>query len=194
MLKKVLFRPRSYVSANFWVRNFFFANSASVHTYPVYPAYESVCQSGDFWIRYESGNRVDANSRNVFIQWRHNIEPCSLPGIFKTMPSAMGYRFYTSWTSVSSHNLCTVKPSYDYLTLQLCQTAARHFEASFQVGRTNLDSVNKLNERNSVSRQFCQWNSYWRRLAIKFSHEPKIAVQISWRTESESQYVWTWAN
>ena len=55
MLKKVLFRPRSYVSGNFWIRNFFFANSASVHTYPVYPAYESVCQSGDFWIRYESG-------------------------------------------------------------------------------------------------------------------------------------------
>ena len=124
----------------------------------------------------------------------HNIEPSSLPWIFKTMLSAMGYRFYTSWTSVSSHDLCTVKPSYDYLTPQLCQTAAPHFEAFFQVGRTNLDAVNKLNERNSAWRQFCQWNSYWRRLAIKFSHEPKIAVQISWRTESESKYVWTWAN
>ena len=55
MLKKVLFRPRSYVSGNFWIRNFFFANSASVHTYPVYPAYESVRQTGNFWIRYESG-------------------------------------------------------------------------------------------------------------------------------------------
>jgi len=32
---------------------------------------------------------------------------------------------------------------------------------------------------------------YWRRLALKFSHEPKIALQISWRTESESGYVWT---
>ena len=39
--------------------------------------------------------------------------------------------------------------------------------------------------------QFCQWHSlYWRGLAIKFSHEPKIALQISWRTESESEYVW----
>ena len=36
--------------------------------------------------------------------------------------------------------------------------------------------------------QFYQWN----RLAIKFSLEPKIALQISWRTESESGYVWAW--
>ena len=36
--------------------------------------------------------------------------------------------------------------------------------------------------------QFYQWN----RRAIKFSREPKIALlQISWRTESESGYVWT---
>ena len=36
--------------------------------------------------------------------------------------------------------------------------------------------------------QFYQWN----RLAMKFSREPKIALlQISWRTESESGYVWT---
>ena len=90
------------------------------------------------WIRH----RGDANSRYVFIQWRHNIEPSSLPWIFKTMPSAMGYRFHTSWTSDSSHNLWTVKPSM--ITWDLCQTAARHFEASFQVGRTNLDTVNKL--------------------------------------------------
>ena len=38
--------------------------------------------------------------------------------------------------------------------------------------------------------QFCQWNSYWRRLAIKFCvlhlHEPKIALQISWRNEGET--------
>ena len=27
-------------------------------------------------------------------------------------------------------------------------------------------------------------------MAIKFSHEPKIALQISWRTESEPGYVW----
>ena len=35
--------------------------------------------------------------------------------------------------------------------------------------------------------QFYRWN----RLAIKSSCEPKIALQISWRTEGESRYVWT---
>ena len=39
--------------------------------------------------------------------------------------------------------------------------------------------------------QFSQWNIYWRILAIKFLQEPKIALPISWRTESESGYVWT---
>ena len=36
---------------HFWSRNFFFPDTASVHTYPVNSAYE--CTS--FWIRYESG-------------------------------------------------------------------------------------------------------------------------------------------
>ena len=39
--------------------------------------------------------------------------------------------------------------------------------------------------------QFCQRNIYWRRLKIKFSHEPRTTFQISWRAESESGYVWT---
>ena len=64
--------------------------------------------------------------------------------------------------------------------------AARHFEVQFFPCRTNeLDAVNRWG--NFVM----QWNSYWRRLAIKFSHEPKTALQISWLTESESGYVWT---
>ena len=36
-----------------------------------------------------------------------------------------------------SRLITCVQPSYDYCTLQLCQTAVRHFEASFHVGRTN---------------------------------------------------------
>ena len=43
-----------------------------------------------------------------------------------------------------SYNVCAVKPSYDYYTLQLCKTSARHFEASFELDE--LDAVNKLNE------------------------------------------------
>ena len=38
--------------------------------------------------------------------------------------------------SLKSYNVCAFKPNYDnydYCTLQLCQTAARQFEASFHV-------------------------------------------------------------
>ena len=40
--------------------------------------------------------------------------------------------YFKSWK-----NMCAVKPSYDYCTIQLCQTAARHFKASFYLGWTN---------------------------------------------------------
>ena len=40
--------------------------------------------------------------------------------------------------SFKSYNVCVVKPSYDYCTLQLCQTAAQHSKSSFHVGGTSL--------------------------------------------------------
>ena len=40
-------RLRPHVSGYFWIRNFLFPDTASVHTYPVNPAYESAT----FWIR-----------------------------------------------------------------------------------------------------------------------------------------------
>ena len=55
-----------------WIRNFFFADSSSVHTYPVNPAYESA----PFWTRSPEWkflntlwirNRVDAKSGYVFL-------------------------------------------------------------------------------------------------------------------------------
>ena len=75
-------KPRPHVSGYFWTRNFFFEDSASLHTYPVYPAYESAT----FWIRSSEGkffntvwirNSVDAKSGYHFflVQWRHKIEP-----------------------------------------------------------------------------------------------------------------------
>ena len=41
--------------------------------------------------------------------------------------------------SLKSYTECAFKPNYnyDYCTLQLCQTAARQFEASLHYGRTN---------------------------------------------------------
>ena len=55
-------RPRPHVLWYFWIRTFFFPDTASVHTYPVNPAYESApfwirssLERGNFWISYESG-------------------------------------------------------------------------------------------------------------------------------------------
>ena len=85
--------PVHRISGYFWVRNFFFPDTAFVQTYPVYPAYESatflICSPewiflNTPWIR----NRVNAKS-GYFFQWRYKIEPSSLPWISKTVPSAM---------------------------------------------------------------------------------------------------------
>ena len=58
--------------------------------------------------------------------------------------------------SFKSYNERAVKPNHDYYTLQLCQTATQHSEASFFDGRTDeLDSVNKLKERTSA-----RWDNF----------------------------------
>ena len=81
-----------------WIRNFFFADSASVPTYPVNPAYESATfwtRSSEWkflntlWIR----NRVDAKSGYFFIRWRNKIERSSLP--WKAEQDANFARFTT---------------------------------------------------------------------------------------------------
>ena len=45
----------THVSGYFLIRNLSFLDTASVHMHPVNLAYESALQSGNFWIRYESG-------------------------------------------------------------------------------------------------------------------------------------------
>ena len=54
-----LLRPRPYVSGYFWIHNFFFPNTPSVHTCPAnslanLKLFECALQSGYFLIRYES--------------------------------------------------------------------------------------------------------------------------------------------
>ena len=94
-------------------------------------------------------NSVDAKSGYFFIQWRHKIEPSSLLWIFKMVPSAMLSFLYFLDFSFKSYNVCAVRPSYDYCTVLLCQTAARHFGASsaaYDPGffrLHELDAVNK---------------------------------------------------
>ena len=83
----VFFGPIHNVSGYFWNLNFFFADSASIHTYPVNPAYESatffIRSPGwkflnTLWIR----NRADAKSRYFFIRWHNNLESSSGVNIY----------------------------------------------------------------------------------------------------------------
>ena len=121
------------------IRNFFFADSASVHTYPVYPAYDSAT----FWIRFPDPKRGNILIRYesgivwyFFIRWHQKIEPSSLPWIFKTVPSAiMISLLYLLDLSFKSYNVCAVKPTF--LSFFPCRT-------------DELGAVNKLNERNSA--------------------------------------------
>ena len=90
--------PSTHVSGYFWIRNFFFPDSASVHTYSVNTAYESAV----FWIRSSEWkflnklliwNRVDAKSGNFLTLWRNKINPSSLP--WKAEQHANFVRFTT---------------------------------------------------------------------------------------------------
>ena len=65
------------------------------------------------------------------------MEPSSLPWIFKDGAERNAIACFFLEFSFKSYNVCAVKLSYDYCTLQLCQTTVPHSEASFQVGRTN---------------------------------------------------------
>jgi len=42
-----MIRPLPHISGYFWIHNFFFPDTASVHPYPV----NAVCESATFWIR-----------------------------------------------------------------------------------------------------------------------------------------------
>ena len=66
------------VSGYFWIRNFFFLDTASIHTYLVNRAYESALHSGNVWIRYQSEIVWMLNrSRYFFIQWCKKMKPWS---------------------------------------------------------------------------------------------------------------------
>ena len=75
-----VFRLRPHVSGYFWIQNFFFPGTASVHTYPVNPClFESALRSEKFSIRYESAVVWTLNPDIFFIRWCNKIEPSSLP-------------------------------------------------------------------------------------------------------------------
>ena len=52
-------------------------------------------------------------------------------------------------------------------------------------------SYGRIGRRKQVKRaKKCLWDI--RSMKRKCSHEAKFALQISWRTDSESGYIWTW--
>ena len=93
-----------------WVLNFSFPYTASVHTYPVNPAYESALQSGNFWIRYGGiRNRVDAKF-GYFIRWRNKIETSSLPWILYLYSRWQPHSQDFSLTRFTTHALLPLFP------------------------------------------------------------------------------------
>ena len=103
-LGSVHFRHRPYVSGDFLIRNIFFQDSASVHTYSEYPAYESP----NFWIRSPEWkflntlwirNRMVAKS-GYFLS---NDVTRSSPVLYREcLRRCRVYSFFASWTRVSS--------------------------------------------------------------------------------------------
>ena len=128
--KIFLLRPRLLVSG-------YFVNPQLL--YPVNPAYEFAT----FWIRspewkFLNTPRVWALNPDIF----SGDVTRSSPVLYRKYSRrcwAQCYRFFTSWTSVSSlitclqFNLAMITIHFNYAR----QTVGRHFEASFHVGRTN---------------------------------------------------------
>ena len=78
LARETTVRPRPHVSGDFCIRQFFYADTPSVHTCPPY----TLGVSGDFCIRSPEWKflytlciqiRVDARIRIFFIRWRHSI-------------------------------------------------------------------------------------------------------------------------
>ena len=87
------------VSGYFWIRNFFFADSASVHTYPANPAYESATffvrsLGWEFLNTLRIRNRMNAKSGYFFIRWHNNLESSSGVNAY----TVCKHSFFTSWT------------------------------------------------------------------------------------------------
>ena len=109
-----------------------------------------------------------------FNQWRNKIESSPLPWIFKMVPSAISLiRLLDSGRRPYS------KRRLDILSL-----------LSMSYGR--------IGRRKQVKRAkkcwctiFSEKHIFWS-MKRKCSHEAEIALQISWRTDSESAYMWTW--
>ena len=76
--EEISFRPRPYVSGYFWIRNFFFPDTASVHTHTANSQanpeiFESALQSENFLLRYHFGYVWTVEAGYFLIRCRHKI-------------------------------------------------------------------------------------------------------------------------
>ena len=117
--------------------------------------------------------------------------------------------FFISCTSVSSLITCVqLILAHDYCTLQSCQTASRHFEASFHVGRTNWTPYKQVKRakkwdnfvtETAIEEDWRQNVRMIRRSLYKLANEIRlnpdtcrILVEGQFRVELLYGYVWTW--
>ena len=100
-----------------------------------------------------------------FNQWRNKIEPSPLPWIFKMVPSAISL-------------------------IRLLDSGRRPYsKRRLDILRLLSMSYGRIGRRKQVKRaKKCLWDIW--SMKRKCSHEAKFALQISWRTDSESGYIW----
>ena len=79
--------------------------------------------------------------------------------------------------SFKSYNLCAVKPWLLYTSIVAMQLDILKL-IFMSDGRSGSSKQVKLAKQCLVG-QFCQWNSYWRRSAMKFLHEPENTLQLA---------------
>ena len=134
-------RLRPHVSGYFWIRNFFFPDTLSVHTHSVNPAYESatfwICSpEWKFLITLWILNRVDAklNPDTFLIRWRKKIEPSSLPWILLKMATSLPGSLYTRRCKLRAvYDSCSVAniPRVNLDTCRICVDRQIRFEYQY---------------------------------------------------------------
>ena len=118
------------------------------------------------------------NNSRIFLS--HDVTRSS-PVLYRKysrwLPSAM-FRFFNFFALILSFTMC-VQLNPSIITVL--------FWGFFPCWTDKLDAINKLKKRTNA-----WWDNFVSEtLKIKFSHEPRITFQISWRAKSESGYVWT---
>ena len=79
--------------------------------------------------------------------------------------------------SFKSYNLCAIKPWLLYTSIVAMRLDILKL-IFMSDGRSGSSKQVKLAKQCLVG-QFCQWNSYWRRSAMKFLHEPENTLQLA---------------